>query len=84
MKSQMSLSRQPICSHYEDGQRGINAPGDVALARYMQPGDLDMIVGGHSQEPVCMEEPNKNNSNFKPGDKCTPDQQNGTWIVQAS
>ncbi|CEO38385.1 bifunctional UDP-sugar hydrolase/5'-nucleotidase UshA [Photobacterium kishitanii] len=69
--------------HYEDGQRGINAPGDVALARYMQPGDLDMIVGGHSQEPVCMEGPNKNNSNFKPGDKCTPDQQNGTWIVQA-
>ncbi|MCD9521130.1 bifunctional UDP-sugar hydrolase/5'-nucleotidase UshA [Photobacterium phosphoreum] len=69
--------------HYEDGQRGINAPGDVALARYMQPGDLDMIVGGHSQEPVCMEAPNKANSNFKPGDKCIPDQQNGTWIVQA-
>ncbi|MCP4955975.1 bifunctional UDP-sugar hydrolase/5'-nucleotidase UshA [Photobacterium aquimaris] len=69
--------------HYEDGQRGINAPGDVALARYMQAGDLDMIVGGHSQEPVCMEGPNKNNSDFKPGDKCTPDQQNGTWIVQA-
>lgn len=69
--------------HYEDGQRGINAPGDVALARYMQPGDLDMIVGGHSQEPVCMEGPNKTNSNFKPGDKCIPDQQNGTWIVQA-
>ncbi|WP_279131633.1 bifunctional UDP-sugar hydrolase/5'-nucleotidase UshA [Photobacterium phosphoreum] len=69
--------------HYEDGQRGINAPGDVALARYMQLGDLDMIVGGHSQEPVCMEAPNKANSNFKPGDKCIPDQQNGTWIVQA-
>ncbi|WP_413525667.1 bifunctional UDP-sugar hydrolase/5'-nucleotidase UshA [Photobacterium phosphoreum] len=69
--------------HYEDGQRGINAPGDVALARYMQPGNLDMIVGGHSQEPVCMEAPNKANSNFKPGDKCIPDQQNGTWIVQA-
>lgn len=69
--------------HYEDGQRGINAPGDVALARYMQRGDLDMIVGGHSQEPVCMEAPNKANSNFKPGDKCIPDQQNGTWIVQA-
>ncbi|WP_163922475.1 bifunctional UDP-sugar hydrolase/5'-nucleotidase UshA [Photobacterium sp. Alg240-V54] len=69
--------------HYEDGQRGINAPGDVALARYMPAGDLDMIVGGHSQEPVCMEGLNKNNSDFKPGDKCTPDQQNGTWIVQA-
>ncbi|MGF1726248.1 bifunctional UDP-sugar hydrolase/5'-nucleotidase UshA [Photobacterium nomapromontoriensis] len=69
--------------HYENGNRGINAPGDVALARYLPAGELDMIVGGHSQEPVCMEGPNVNNTNFKPGDECQPDQQNGTWIVQA-
>ena len=69
--------------HYADGQRGVNAPGDVALARFMEPGKLDMIVGGHSQEPVCMEGPNLYNKNFKPGDACQPDQQNGTWIVQA-
>ena len=69
--------------HYENGNRGVNAPGDVALARYLQEGDLDMIVGGHSQEPVCMEGPNMYNKNFKPGDACKPDNQNGTWIVQA-
>ncbi|OJI54213.1 bifunctional UDP-sugar hydrolase/5'-nucleotidase UshA [Vibrio vulnificus] len=69
--------------HYEDGKRGINAPGDVALARYLNKGDLDMIVGGHSQEPVCMEAPNVVKKNFKPADECKPDQQNGTYIVQA-
>ncbi|WP_274059945.1 bifunctional UDP-sugar hydrolase/5'-nucleotidase UshA [Vibrio parahaemolyticus] len=69
--------------HYENGNRGINAPGDVALARYLNEGDLDMIVGGHSQEPVCMESPNVIKKNFKPGDECQPDQQNGTYIVQA-
>ncbi|WP_299022397.1 bifunctional UDP-sugar hydrolase/5'-nucleotidase UshA [uncultured Photobacterium sp.] len=69
--------------HYENANRGVNAPGDVALARYLEEGDLDMIVGGHSQEPVCMEGPNMYNKNFKPGDVCKPDQQNGTWIVQA-
>ncbi|WP_428771823.1 bifunctional UDP-sugar hydrolase/5'-nucleotidase UshA [Vibrio sp.] len=69
--------------HYEDGKRGVNAPGDVALARYMNEGDLDMIVGGHSQEPVCMEAVNVVDKGFKPGDECKPDMQNGTYIVQA-
>ncbi|EGQ9574226.1 bifunctional UDP-sugar hydrolase/5'-nucleotidase [Vibrio alginolyticus] len=69
--------------HYENGNRGINAPGDVALARYLNDGDLDMIVGGHSQEPVCMEGPNVIKKNFKPSDECQPDKQNGTFIVQA-
>ncbi|WP_375753128.1 bifunctional UDP-sugar hydrolase/5'-nucleotidase UshA [Vibrio sp. HN007] len=69
--------------HYENGNRGVNAPGDVALARYLDEGSLDMIVGGHSQEPVCMEGPNMYNKSFKPGDECKPDSQNGTWIVQA-
>ncbi|BCN23482.1 bifunctional UDP-sugar hydrolase/5'-nucleotidase UshA [Vibrio alfacsensis] len=69
--------------HYENGNRGVNAPGDVALARYLNEGDLDMIVGGHSQEPVCMEGPNVIQKNFKPGDECKPDEQNGTYIVQA-
>lgn len=69
--------------HYENGQRGVNAPGDVALARYLDEGSLDMIVGGHSQEPVCMEGPNVVSKTFKPGDECKPDMQNGTYIVQA-
>ncbi|KLV09555.1 5'-nucleotidase [Photobacterium aquae] len=68
--------------HYQDGNHGSNAPGDVLLARYVNEGDLDMIVGGHSQEPVCMEGPNRY-AKFKAGDKCVPDVQNGTTIVQA-
>jgi len=68
--------------HYLDGNHGSNAPGDVQLARYLEEGDLDMIVGGHSQEPLCMEAPNQY-ADFKPGDDCKPDVQNGTDIVQA-
>ncbi|WP_017221115.1 bifunctional UDP-sugar hydrolase/5'-nucleotidase UshA [Moritella dasanensis] len=67
--------------HYLNGDNGSNAPGDVQLARYLNEGDLDMIVGGHSQEPVCME--GAEYANFKPGQSCTPDVQNGTDIVQA-
>ena len=71
--------------HYADGQHGSNAPGDVEMARKLPAGTLDAIIGGHSQNPVCMEPgtPNKHNANFKPGDTCLPDQQNGTWIMQA-
>jgi len=68
--------------HYLDGNSGSNAPGDVQLARYLDEGSLDMIVGGHSQEPVCMEGINQY-ANFKPGQLCVPDVQNGTYIVQA-
>jgi len=68
--------------HYLNGNSGSNAPGDVQLARYLDEGDLDMIVGGHSQEPVCMEGINQA-AKFKAGDLCVPDIQNGTYIVQA-
>jgi len=67
--------------HYLNGDNGSNAPGDVQLARYLNEGDLDVIVGGHSQEPVCME--GAEYADFKPGDDCAPDVQNGTTIVQA-
>lgn len=69
--------------HYDNDQHGSNAPGDVALARFVKRGDLDMIVGGHSQNPVCMESINQRQKNYIPGTPCIPDQQNGTWIVQA-
>ncbi|MPW28873.1 bifunctional UDP-sugar hydrolase/5'-nucleotidase [Agarivorans sp. B2Z047] len=69
--------------HYANAKHGVNAPGDVSLARSLNEGELDLIVGGHSQEPVCMEGPNMYTQTFKPGDECKPDQQNGTWIVQA-
>ncbi len=69
--------------HYQNGQFGVNAPGDVSLARSLPEGALDMIVGGHSQDPVCMASENQMNLDFKPGDACVPDKQNGTYIVQA-
>ncbi|USD30741.1 bifunctional UDP-sugar hydrolase/5'-nucleotidase [Pseudoalteromonas sp. SCSIO 43201] len=69
--------------HYHDAAHGINAPGDVTLARQLAPGTLDLIVGGHSQEPVCVDKSGKENTHFSPGKTCKPDNQNGTWIMQA-
>lgn len=71
--------------HYADAQNGSNAPGDVAMARALNKGYLQVVIGGHSQNPVCMEPgtDNKSYADFKPGDDCAPDQQNGTWIMQA-
>ncbi|MEZ9018696.1 bifunctional UDP-sugar hydrolase/5'-nucleotidase UshA [Vibrio lentus] len=67
--------------HYANGQHGSEAPGDVLLARSLEEGQLDAIIGGHSQNPVCME--GNEYSDFNPGDDCKPDQQNGTYIMQA-
>lgn len=70
--------------HYENGQHGSNAPGDVEMARALPAGTLDAIIGGHSQNPVCMEPGTPDTyADFQPGDDCQPDQQNGTWIMQA-
>lgn len=67
--------------HYADGQRGVNAPGDVEMARAVT--GLDLVVGGHSQNPVCMAAENRRDTAYVPGAPCAPDRQNGTWIVQA-
>lgn len=67
--------------HYPDGHSGVNAPGDVEMARQVR--GLDLIVGGHSQNPVCMTAENTRNEAYVPGQPCAPDRQNGTWIVQA-
>ncbi|PWC15069.1 bifunctional UDP-sugar hydrolase/5'-nucleotidase [Brenneria roseae subsp. americana] len=69
--------------HYDDGQHGSNAPGDVEMARSLPAGYLDMIVGGHSQDPLCMASENKKQVDYVPGTPCAPDRQNGIWIVQA-
>ncbi len=70
--------------HFADGQSGSNAPGDVALARALPAGDLAAIIGGHSQNPVCMSADYKTYDDaFKPGSDCRPDMQNGTYIMQA-
>ena len=36
--------------HYKNAQHGVNAPGDVTLAREVS--GIDLIVGGHSQDPL--------------------------------
>ena len=67
--------------HYPDGKSGVNAAGDVEMARAAK--GFDLIVGGHSQDPVCMGGENKRNDAYVPGTPCAPDRQNGAWIVQA-
>ncbi|EGM1266974.1 bifunctional UDP-sugar hydrolase/5'-nucleotidase [Salmonella enterica] len=69
--------------HYDNGDHGSNAPGNVEMARSLPAGSLAMIVGGHSQDPVCMASENKKQVNYVPGTPCAPDKQNGIWIVQA-
>lgn len=36
--------------HYQNANHGVNAPGDVTLARKVS--GIDLIVGGHSQTPL--------------------------------
>lgn len=67
--------------HYENGNHGTQAEGDVELARAVR--GLDMIVGGHTQNPACMKAENVLDRAYVPGTPCQPDRQNGTWIVQA-
>ncbi|EAU5289466.1 bifunctional UDP-sugar hydrolase/5'-nucleotidase [Salmonella enterica] len=69
--------------HYDNGDHGSNAPGDVEMARSLPASSLAMIVGGHSQDPVCMASENKKQVNYVPGTPCAPNKQNGIWIVQA-
>jgi 5'-nucleotidase / UDP-sugar diphosphatase len=69
--------------HYPNG-RGVNAAGDLEMAREVS--GIDMIVGGHSQNPVCMLEQLgalRYNAAYVPGSACRPDRVNSTWVVQA-
>lgn len=67
--------------HYEDGRHGIQAPGDVEMARAVK--GIDLVVGGHTQNPACMRAENVLDTAYVPGTACQPDRQNGAWIVQA-
>jgi 5'-nucleotidase/UDP-sugar diphosphatase len=67
--------------HYANGEHGTEAAGDVKLAESVEKGQLQAIIGGHSQNPVCME--GDGYADFKAGDECKPDQKNGTYIMQA-
>lgn len=68
---------------YLDGKHGTNAPGDVSMARTLEKGAFDMIIGGHTHDTVCFDEQGQFRSKYTPGESCKPDFQNGTWIMQA-
>ncbi len=67
--------------HYQNGEHGSQAPGDVEMARAVK--GLDLVVGGHTQNPACMKAENVVDRAYVPGTDCKPERQNGTWIVQA-
>ncbi|MDH2997886.1 bifunctional UDP-sugar hydrolase/5'-nucleotidase [Pasteurellaceae bacterium LFhippo2] len=70
--------------YYFDGKHGMNAPGDVTMARTLDKGAFDLIVGGHTHDTVCVNEDGSGlKAKYKPGEECKPDFQNGTWIAQA-
>ncbi len=67
--------------HYQNGEHGTQAAGDVEMARAVK--GLDLVVGGHTQNPACMKAENVIDREYVPGADCKPERQNGTWIVQA-
>lgn len=67
----------------EQGRHGSSAPGDVSLARALPANSFDLIIGGHSHTALCTDGQGKLIQPHIPGQACTPDFQNGTWIVQA-
>ncbi len=67
--------------HYANGNHGTNAAGDVTMARAVK--GIDLVVGGHTQNPACMKAENVIDAAYVPGAECRPDRQNGAWIVQA-
>lgn len=69
--------------YYFDGKHGSNAPGDVSLARYLDKGAFDLIIGGHTHDTVCIDDNGQFKVKYTPGEACKPDYQNGSWIVQA-
>lgn len=56
---------------------------DIKLARGLPPQTFDMIIGGHSHHTVCVDGNGQLNKDYRPGQSCRPDFQNGTWIMQA-
>lgn len=70
--------------YYFNEQHGSNAPGDVTLARKLDKGAFDLIIGGHTHDTVCINDEGTGiKLKYTPGEECKPDYQNGTWIVQA-
>lgn len=69
--------------YYHNEEHGTNAPGDVTLARNLEKSALNMIIGGHTHDTVCVHQDGSFNDEYQPEDDCLPDYQNGIWIMQA-
>ncbi len=63
------------------GHSHLDVGTDVALAQAVN--GLDVIVGGHSSEAVCVDENNNTLKNYQPTQYCQPANVNNTWIMQA-
>ena len=56
--------------YYYDAKHGSNAPGDVSLARNLDKGAFDMIIGGHSHDPICVDEKGVWIKDYQPTQPC--------------
>nr|MBX2857812.1 5'-nucleotidase C-terminal domain-containing protein [Cellvibrionaceae bacterium] len=63
------------------GHSEYDLGSDISLAKSVN--GLDMIVGGHSSEAICIDNDGKVIATYSPGEPCTPDRVNGTWVMQA-
>lgn len=63
------------------GHTNYDKGNDVTLATNVD--GFDLIVGGHSSEPVCVDQNNQLRVDYKAGEPCVPAKINDTYIVQA-
>ena len=68
--------------HYQNGEHGTQAPGDVEMARAVKGFRLD-CGRAHPKPGLYASRKNVIDRVYVPGAECKPDRQNGTWIVQA-
>lgn len=63
------------------GHNDTDLGSDVSLAKAVD--GLDMIIGGHSSQAICVDENGQVIADYQPGQDCQPDRVNGTWVMQA-
>ncbi len=69
--------------HYDNGEHGSNAPGDVEMARALPAGSLAMIVGDPGGETGLHGGRKQKTGRLRAGYAMQTRSTNGIWIVQA-
>lgn len=59
-----------------------HSTSDLDLVKWLPNQSFDIVVGGHSHTLLCMEKGSLKTA-YQAGERCTPHQHNGTWILQA-